>query len=76
MINETEDVGPDDTESTEIVLNHHQIVVFLVFEGDFLFESNCKKINNRQLFFHISRLDAGERSLLYERKIGNLTIVL
>ena len=41
-----------------------------------MFESNCKKINNRQLFFHISRLDAGERSLLYERKIGNLTIVL
>lgn len=44
MINETEDVGPDDTESTEIVLNHHQIVVFLVFDGDFfMFESNCKK---------------------------------
>jgi len=44
VINETEDVGPDDTESTEIVLNHHQIVVFLVFEGDFfMFESNCKK---------------------------------
>ena len=40
MINETEDVGPDDTESTEIVLNHHQIVVFLVFEGDFL----CSKV--------------------------------
>lgn len=44
MINETEDVGLDETESMAIALNHLQIVDFLVFEGGFfIFESNCKK---------------------------------